>query len=192
MIKNIWNKYGLVIAGVLAIYAAYKTVTPAEVKIIKTEHFKNVSSTTTEKKVKKAATTQSNQSRQYARDIKKDEVIVEIIYPDGRIERSIHKATSITTKGTASSTTDSTASTAVDSQVATTNIIESTGTTTTEQKSHKFWVTAVGVGYKKDVYLGQGIAINDNISALLLGSYSLEIMPIADKWDIAGLLLFKY
>jgi len=189
-LKKFWNKWGVLLFVLLAVYSAYKTFTPKEVKIIKTE--KVVTNKVEETRLKEQISKLQKKIKNYSREIREDEIIVETTYPDGRIEKRIEKKRVTSESGSSTESASSSGTTTSD-----THSTEHTVKDTTETKTvnpNPFWSTEVAYLFgQRQAILGQGINLGRGFTGMVLGSYRFdESITPENRADIGCAIILRY
>ena len=204
-IADFYKKYNWLIMIVLVVYSAYKTFAPVETKIIKTEHTRTIVDTSQTQKMQATLSQmrqmqeQINATMKQNKDVKIDEIVKEIRYPDGRVEviterKTIDKTETVSTENKDKNTVNTSSSTTNNTTEVVTRTENKTDTkTVTETSPNKFWYTMVGYQYKSgQLELGQGINLGKSLSLGVVASYKILDDNIKDRVDIGGQLLFRY
>ncbi len=202
------KQYWWIVVIILLAYAAYKTFFPS-IKII--EKTETVVDTVALDRAKTEIVSLNNtiadmrnqvsKLKKINKDIQSDIVIVEIKYPDGRVEKRTEKkikdnsttviSSTSTTVGSSSSVTSSTSSTVAES----TTTVHSQGKTdiTAQKNPVPLWTSYFGYMIRdRNCMIGQGININENITVGIMSAYDTEIAGKDIRWDYGGMLLLRY
>ena len=201
------KQYWWVLVVILLAYSIYKTFFPSLKIIEKTETvIDTVALTKANTEIIALNNTLADVRNQVShlkkinKDIQSDIVIVEIKYPDGRIEKRTEKkikdmsttivSSTSTTTGIVSSMTLSTSTVVNES----TTTVHSAGKTDimAQKNPVPFWTTYFGyLICDRNFMLGQGINANDNITIGVMGAYDTE-EDEDNRWDYGGMLLLRY
>jgi len=204
-INDFWKKYNIIICVILLIYAGYKTFSPHKIieerTIIDIEAVNKVQKEVNRlTQINKSLEKQIAKSKETSRNVLTDEVLIETIYPDGKIERRIEKKVRNTV------TIVETSSTSVVSTVSRVDSSSETYISDSSSKTHidaskktiinpmPFWSTGVVYQYNlKECSLFQGINIGNSITVGVIGSWRFDMDMIEEKKsDLGGILIIRY
>lgn len=207
-LKDNWHKYCWLVCIILLVYALIKTFSPnvktveTVTTVVDTESLKKAESTITQ--LNTDITTMNSQIdklKKINKAYQSETIIVEIKYPDGRIEKRTEKRTtsnSIMVVVGSSSSTGTSTNTSISTSTNSSTVEASSHTTTnvstiTERNPIPFWATIFGYQFQnKQCLMGQGINIGDNIMVGVLGSYKFNLDVEDKKWDAGGVAIVRY
>lgn len=206
-LKDNWHKYCWAVCIVLLVYGLIKTFSP-NVKTIQTTTtvVDTVSLQKAEATITQLTTdittmnSQIDKLKKINKAYQSEVIIVEIRYPDGRIEKRTERRTtsnSITVVMGSSSSTGTTVSTSSSTNTNSTTVENSSHTVThvatiTEKNPVPVWTTIIGYQVKSEqCLLGQGINIGNNLTIGVLGSYKFNSDEV-NQWDAGGVATIRY
>jgi len=208
VVKTYWNRYNPILFIILTVYCLYKTFAPAEVKIIQTEHIRNVIDRSELSKVQKELAkldqlrqqveSMSKQVTEQLKNIQVNEVIKETKKPDGTVETTTERVTVDKTvvkdESTKTNKEDLTkvseSSETVKEMTAIKEHKDEVKDTKKEitQNPNSFWFTMFSFKYfTKEIELGQGINFSKNLSVGVVGSYRFD-----NQFDVGGAVFIRY
>lgn len=207
-VTKYWHRYCWLVCIILLGYGLVKTFSP-NVKVVETTKIvvdteaveKAESEIVVLNKTISTITREMEQLKKINTDIQSNTTIVEIIHPDGTIERRTETTVSDTsTTETTSSSHEARESIATGSTTDTETVDTTTTThsdtdtmSTTEKNPMPFWSTIGGYQYKERQYLiGQGINIGQHLMLGVLSSYKYHAADNISKWDVGAVMIVRY
>ena len=210
VVKSLYGRYSWILIVVLGLYSLYKTISPVEVKIVKTEHTRTIVDKTEVTRLKSdLAKSEEMRSqldstmksmREELKNVQIKEVIKEVKYVDGHIEtiteRETVDKTSVKideqnkeTKNNVSISSSTEANT-TDKKILEHIVSKTDSKTVQTQNSFPFWFSSVAYKYfSQCIEVGQGINIGKSIGIGVVGSYSFKDNG---AWDAGGMVQFRY